>query len=139
MFDELVKGMVITSSDDSFGEDDYVPSCVEDSDIIDITKHTDFDEGENIQIKFPNVSTATFEGTEAILSTAKYESAVDPNANMILKRVRDELTVQVYSTESEGAALFGIGVGDYIIFPSHLVMDEKEIVLFRRSTGACVK
>jgi hypothetical protein len=138
MFDELVKGMVITSSDDSFGEDDYVPSCVEDSDIIDITKHTDFDEGENIQIKFPNVSTATFEGTEAILSTAKYESAVDPNANMILKRVRDELTVQVYSTESEGAALFGIGVGDYIIFPSHLVMDEKEIVLFRRSTGACV-
>lgn len=137
MFDQLVKGVNISASEDSFGEDDYVPSCVEGVDVIDITKSPDFDEGD-AQIKFPATSAGTFEGTEALITNAQYESAVDPNANAILKRIRDELNVQVYSTECEGSALFGMGVGRYIVFPSHLVMGTGEIVLFRRSTGAAV-
>nr|QJI53472.1 MAG: hypothetical protein [Riboviria sp.] len=138
MFEQLVKGIDISGSDDSFGEEDYVPSCVEGVDVIDITKSTDFDDGDNVQVKFPATSAGTFEGTEALITTAKYESAVDPNANAILKRIRDELNVQVYSTECEGSALFGMGVGRYIVFPSHLVFGTGEIVLFKRSTGAAV-
>nr|QJI53473.1 MAG: hypothetical protein [Riboviria sp.] len=138
MFDQLVKEIDISGSDDSFGEEDYIPSCVESVDVIDITKSTDFDDGDNIQVKFPTISAGTFEGTEAILTTAKYESAVDPNANAILKRIRDELNVQVYSTENGGSALFGMGVGRYIVFPSHLVFGIGEIVLFKRSIGAAV-
>lgn len=137
MFDQLTKDIDISNSDDSFGEDDYNPSCVEGVDVVDITKSLDF-EDDNIKVKFPSTSAGTFEGTESILNSAQYESAVDPNANAILKRVRDELYVQVFSTECQGSALFGIGVGTYIIFPSHLVFGENEIVLFKRSTGACV-
>lgn len=138
MFAQLTQGIDISASDDSFGEEDYVPSCVEGVDVIDITKTMDFDEGENVQVKFPTASAGTFEGTEALLKDAKYESAVDPNANAILKRIRDELNVQVFSVECEGSALFGIGVGRYIVFPSHLVFGKDEIVLFKRSTGAAV-
>nr|ULF99739.1 MAG: putative polyprotein [Picornavirales sp.] len=138
MFDQLVRGIDISASDDSFGEDDYVPSCVEGVDVVDITKSNDFDDNENVQVKFPTTSAGTFEGTEALLSNAQYESAVDPNANAILKRIRDELNVQVYSTECEGAALYGIGVGRYIVFPSHLVFGNNEVVMFKRSTGASV-
>lgn len=138
MFDQLVQGIDISASDDSFGEEDYVPSCVEGIDVIDITKSADFDEGEDIKVRFPVTSAGTFEGTEALLTNAKYESAVDPNANAILKRIRDELNVQVYSTECEGSALFGIGVGRYIVFPSHLVFGVNEIVIFKRSSGAAV-
>ena len=109
----LTRGIDISASDDSFGEDDYAPSCVEGVDVVDITKTLDLDEGENVQVKFPTASAGTFEGTEALLKDAKYESAVDPNANAILKRIRDELNVQVFSVECEGSALFGIGVGAY--------------------------
>lgn len=138
MFEQLTRGIDISASDDSFGEDDYAPSCVEGVDVVDITKTLDFDEGENVQVKFPTASAGTFEGTVALLKDAKYESAVDPNANAILKRIRDELNVQVFSVECEGSALFGIGVGRYIVFPSHLVFGKDEIVLFKRSTGASV-
>lgn len=138
MFDELTKDVDISMSDDSFGEDDYNPSCVEGVDVVDITKAVDFDNDDDVMVKFPSASAGTFEGTENLLSTAKYESAVDPNANAILKRIRDELSVQVFSTESEGSALYGIGVGSYIVFPSHLVFGTNEIVLFKRSVGASV-
>ena len=103
MFDQLTKDIDISNSDDSFGEDDYNPSCVEGVDVVDITKSLDF-EDDNIKVKFPSTSAGTFEGTESILNSAQYESAVDPNANAILKRVRDELYVQVFSTECQGSA-----------------------------------
>jgi len=130
--------MHFTSSElDSFGEEDYNPSCVEEDQFEGIRLETietpliSCDDA----IIFPKDSKYDFANAEKQLE-GTYESAIDANANAILRKIQDYMNVRVYNFNGKHTGcLFGIGVGKFIVFPSHLVNKEGDIVMFKQMKG----
>jgi len=123
------------SSDISdFDEADYQPTDQEIEDMFNV-----FESDEPVSLNVTNIKYPLIQEVHPldiinkINSAGKYESAVDPQANLTINSIRNNILVKLVNAQCSG--LYGMGIGRHVVFPSHLVQGVGEIIYLYRVRG----